>query len=221
MRLINVALPTVCHVGGTRFLQVRCAAGCALAGASTPAGPVRTRAAGLPHSRGGAPARRPRLLPPRAPLPQAALFATTPLCLPWISLLFGAVVLGLAQVQRLGAHPALQTVVQPVLAGAAVAGTVLKLLLMGSAAAAARVAAAGGDGGDALAGGAVPGPAPSPAYLSDYVIAIVQLISGEGWRRSSACGQVDGWGRPCWGLPPVACWHRLPAVACRAGPAPL
>lgn len=120
----------------------------------------------------------PPLLPTAdATHPQAALFATTPLCLPWISLLFGGVVLALAQIQRLGGHPALLTVVQPLLAGAAVVATVLKLLLMGAAAA--RV--------PALAGSA--GPAPSPAYLSDYVIAIVQLISGEwGGRGRLAAG---------------------------------
>jgi hypothetical protein len=54
-------------------------------------------------------------------------------CLPWISLIFGAVVLGLVQIQRLGAHPAMIRVVQPVLTGLAVGATLLKLLLMRAA----------------------------------------------------------------------------------------
>lgn len=59
-----------------------------------------------------------------------AVFATTGVCLPWISLMFAAVVLGLGQIQRLGEHPVLFRVVQPVLTAAAVAATLLKLLLL-------------------------------------------------------------------------------------------
>lgn len=72
---------------------------------------------------------------PALPCPtlQTWLFYTTGVCLPWISLIFGAVVLGLVQVQRLGAHPALIRVVQPVLTGLAVGATLLKLLLMRAA----------------------------------------------------------------------------------------
>jgi len=54
-------------------------------------------------------------------------------CLPWISLIFGAIVLGLVQFQRLGAHPALTRVVQPVLTAVAISGALLKLFLMARA----------------------------------------------------------------------------------------
>ena len=64
------------------------------------------------------------------PCLQTWLFYTTGVCLPWISLIFGAVVLGLVQIQRLGGHPAMIRVVQPVLTGLAVGATLLKLLLM-------------------------------------------------------------------------------------------
>lgn len=75
--------------------------------------------------------RQPSTQCPRAPPPlQVTLFFTTGVCLPWISLLFGGLVLVLAQVQRLGGHPALIKVVQPVLTGVAVATTLLKLELL-------------------------------------------------------------------------------------------
>lgn len=64
------------------------------------------------------------------PRAQCWLFYSTNVCLPWISLLFGAVVLGLVQVQRLGSHPAMTRIVQPVLTAVAVAATLAKLLLM-------------------------------------------------------------------------------------------
>ena len=66
----------------------------------------------------------------RCSWPQVALFYNTGVCLPWISLLFGAVVLALVQLQKVGGHPALFRVVQPALGAVAVAATLLKLLLM-------------------------------------------------------------------------------------------
>ena len=88
--------------------------------------------------------------------------------------MFGGVVLALAQIQRLGGHPALQRVVQPVLTGVAVAATVLKLLLM-SASAAGRESAAGANvDADAAVRPAL--FAPEPMYLSNYVIAIIQVF---------------------------------------------
>lgn len=69
---------------------------------------------------------------PPAPPPsrQTWLFYTFPVCLPWISLIFGLIVLGLVQIQGLGRHPALVRIVQPVLMGLAVGATLLKLSLM-------------------------------------------------------------------------------------------
>lgn len=58
------------------------------------------------------------------------MFLTTGVCLPWISLLFAVVVLGVAQAQRLGGHLALIRVVQPVLTVVALGATLLKLLLI-------------------------------------------------------------------------------------------
>ncbi len=54
------------------------------------------------------------------------------MCLPWISLLFGLVVLGLVQIQGLGGHPTMTRVVQTVLTALAVTVTVVKLLLVKS-----------------------------------------------------------------------------------------
>ncbi|KAI7837872.1 hypothetical protein COHA_008359 [Chlorella ohadii] len=97
------------------------------------------------------------------------LFYTFPVCLPWISLIFGLIVLALVQIQGLGRHPALVRVVQPVLTGLAIGATLLKLSLMHAQQQRAPAAALN----------AAPDPTESanPAYLSDYVIAVVQLIS--------------------------------------------
>ncbi|KAL4427343.1 hypothetical protein ABPG77_003252 [Micractinium sp. CCAP 211/92] len=123
VRAIDFMLPSVMHVGGTRFLQ-------------------------------------------------CWLFYSTNVCLPWISLLFGAVVLGLVQVQRLGSHPAMTRIVQPVLTAVAVAATLAKLLLMHGAERreVARAAAAGSPP-------AVQAPDTDLPYFSDAVIAVIQLIS--------------------------------------------
>lgn len=74
----------------------------------------------------------PSACPPARPLtaPQTWLFYTFPVCLPWISLIFGLIVLALVQIQGLGRHPALVRVVQPVLTGLAIGATLLKLSLM-------------------------------------------------------------------------------------------
>jgi hypothetical protein len=61
---------------------------------------------------------------------QVALFYNAGVCLPWISLLFGATVLVLVQMQRLGGHRALLSVVQPTLSAIAVGATLIKLVLL-------------------------------------------------------------------------------------------
>ncbi|EFN52920.1 hypothetical protein CHLNCDRAFT_138505 [Chlorella variabilis] len=134
-RLINIALPTICHVGGTRFLQV-------------------------------------------------ALFYTTGVCLPWISLLFGATVLGLVQIQRLGSHPSLIRIVQPALTVVAVAATLLKLLLM---------RAQQGQAPQVLA---LDADEASSIYLSDYVIAVVQLISANYMGQHFFMEEMSSMGAP-------------------------
>ncbi|KAL4440260.1 hypothetical protein ABPG75_003261 [Micractinium tetrahymenae] len=126
VRAIDFMLPSVMHVGGTRFLQ-------------------------------------------------CWLFYSTGVCLPWISLLFGAVVLGLVQIQRLGSHPALTRVAQPVLTAVAVAATLVKLLLMHAAER--EVARAAAAGGAPAAPPAVPSPDADLPYFSDAVVAVIQLIS--------------------------------------------
>ncbi|KAI3431554.1 hypothetical protein D9Q98_004603 [Chlorella vulgaris] len=119
-RLIQLAVPSICHIGGTRFLQ-------------------------------------------------SSVFLTTGVCLPWISLLFAVVVLGVAQAQRLGGHMALIRVVQPVLTVVALGATLLKLLLI-MRAQRARAPHLAMDPAAAATATNLP-------YMSDYVIAVIQLIS--------------------------------------------
>lgn len=64
---------------------------------------------------------------------QYFLFAGTGVCLPWISLLFGAGVLGLGQIQRLGTYPKLASVVMPLLALCAIICAFSQLLLLKAA----------------------------------------------------------------------------------------
>ena len=90
---------------------------------------------------------------------QYSLFAATGVCLPWISLLFALVVLGLGQIQQLGAHPKLGTVVIPTLTTCAVALTITELLLL-------KASKAG-----------EPPPEGGLVYLSDYAMAVVSMIS--------------------------------------------
>ena len=95
-----------------------------------------------------------------------ALSAALPICVhrrvPPMDLLFGVVVLGLGQVQRLGSHPKLGTVVVPVLTMCAVGLTITQLLLLRAAAA--------------------KDPTPPQeeeglVYLSDYAMALISMIS--------------------------------------------
>ena len=130
-------------------------------------------------------------------LAQVALFYTTGVCLPWISLLFGATVLGLVQIQRLGSHPSLIRIVQPALTVVAVAATLLKLLLM---------RAQQGQAPQVLA---LDADEASSIYLSGA------RQSSEGWHSWS----LAGWGvqmgwpflRSC--MPQVPAIYILPATA--------
>lgn len=146
------------HVGGTRFLQARLWAGLHVE-TSGYIGSQHFSCACLLYS---PPLFTTRLVPrPVPPRPQMWAFYTTPVCLPWISLLFGAIVLALAQSQRLGAHPALARIVQPALTALAVATTVLKLTLLRAQHDAGSSAVL-----DAVGGGPGAPAESSPLYLS-------------------------------------------------------
>lgn len=109
---------------------------------------------------------------------QYALFPGTGVCLPWVSLLFGALVLGLGQIQRLGTLPRLATVVIPVLALGAVALTITQLLLLKAAGA---------------------GPAQEEqglVYLSDYALAVVALISANYFGQHTFPEMIAGMEHP-------------------------
>ncbi|PSC67659.1 methyltransferase type 11 isoform A [Micractinium conductrix] len=136
VRFIDVALPSVMHVGGTRFLQTW-------------------------------------------------LFYTTGVCLPYISLLFGGIVLTLVQFQRLGGHQALVRIVQPVLTAVAVAGVLLKLVLLQIEAS--KVSATELDADAA---------ATNLPYFSDAVIAVVQLISANYMGQHVFMEEISGMASP-------------------------